>query len=255
MIQGGPSDPDIRHFEMSTRSTSTEPFPLDLDLPDIDPEYIVICPRNFSEETRPLAVHRTLMGLPTRIYCIEDIDMNSTGRDLEERIHTFLKDMKREYPSFQWLLIMGDSEFLHPRQLWHNANARLQPFGDYYHSDVYFAGLGSNWDDDGDMKYGEVYFNGTVEADTDWDLYVGRIPASTEEHVTNYVSKLLRYEKDPPIGTWMKRFHNWGSLMEPPNEEEGVHTYYEHRSNAYKVCQRVNDRLPEHIVLQELYDL
>lgn len=236
------------------RVLDIDPVDLELDIPERSVEYIIICPGNFKEEAAPLAVHRTEMGLYTSIYTLEDIDFYSMGRDKEEKVHYFLRQMKRSSPELRWLLILGDSEFLMPRELYHYARSRGQPFGDQYFSDVYYAGLDSNWDNDLDQVYGEVYYNGTVEADTDWDLYVGRVPASNETHAANYVNKLLRYEKNPPVGTWMKRFNNWGSLMEPPNLMTGTYSYRDHRSNAWKVCQRVNENLPEHIVLNELYD-
>lgn len=240
-----------------SRLIDTEEVDIGMDIPSVDPQYMIICPAIFKEECIPLAIHRTEMGLPTVIYGLEDIYANTTGRDMREKVHNFLIEFQNRYPSFNWLLIMGDSEFIRPMELWHYAEDRSQPFGNTYHSDVYYAGLDSDWDDDGDGKYGEVYFDGQVEADTDWDLYVGRVPASTEQHVIDYIEKLIAYERNPPVGTWMKRFNNWGSVMEPPNRvnvPDDPNNYFAYKSNAYKVCQKINDDLPEHIVLQELYD-
>ncbi len=231
-----------------------EPYPLNLDIPEIEPQYVILCPENFSDEAAVLAVHRTLMGLPTVIYSLEDINNAMDGRDPEEKVHNFLSELKGDHPSLKWLLILGDSEFLMPRQLWHYAFTRGQPFGDFYYSDAYYAGLDSDWDFDGDGKFGELYYNGTVEADLNWDLYVGRVPASNETQAKNYISKLIRYETNPPVGTWMNRFLNWGSLMEPPNLETTVNRYYPHKSNAYKVCQRVKGNLPDDLDYKELYD-
>lgn len=231
-----------------------DPYPLGLDIPETEPGYIILCPSEFSDEAAVLAIHRTRMGLPSLVYSIDDIESNVDGDDLQQKVHNFLRYQKERHPSLRWLLILGDSEHLMPRKLWHYAFTRGQPFGDYYYSDVYFGGLDSDWDDDGDGKYGEVYFNGTVEADLNWDLFVGRVPTSNETQASNYISKLIRYETDPPVGTWMSRFLNWGSLMEPPNLETTGYRYYPHKSNAYKVCQRVKGNLPDHLDYKELYD-
>ncbi|MEA3557913.1 MAG: C25 family cysteine peptidase [Candidatus Thermoplasmatota archaeon] len=234
--------------------TLPEPYDPGLDLPDLDPVYVIVCPEEFREEVRPLAVHRTCTGLPSRIYTIESITANYSGVDRSQKVHNFLRDLHAHYPSFKWLFIVGDSEHLMPRDLWHYAQDRGQPFGNNYTTDVYFAGLDSDWNNDGDDRFGEFLWDGNLEADLDWDVYVGRLPASNEEHVQNYVNKLLRYEKDPPVGSWMERFHNWGSLMEPPNRDFDPYRYFDHKSNAYTVCKRVEENLPQHLDVHSLYD-
>ncbi|MFW3146863.1 MAG: C25 family cysteine peptidase [Thermoplasmatota archaeon] len=230
-------------------------IPIGLDLPEIDPEYVIICPGDFKEEMKPLAAHRTRLGLPSRIYTLESIGENFTGIDIQQKVHNFLRLLHTTYPSFQWLLLVGDSEYLMPRDLWHYAHDRGQPFGNNYTTDVYFAGLDSDWDGDGDGRFGELSLYGEVEGDLDWDIFVGRLPASTETEAANYANKLIRYEKNPPIGSWMGRFCNWGSLMEPPNlNTSSEYRYVPHRSNAYKVCVKVEEFLPDHLEVQSLYD-
>ncbi len=225
-----------------------------IKVPNTPPEYIIICPREFVNASLPLAAHRTQLGLSSRTYALEDIVAVYDGFDREEEVHMFLRDLRSRYPSFQWLLILGDSEHLAPRQLWHYAQDRGQPFENYYHSDVYFAGLGSDWDNNRNHLYGEISVNGSVEADLEWDIFVGRIPASTETQAIDSVQKVLRYERNPPVGAWMRRFLNWGSLMEPPNLDTGTYRYQSYKGNAYKVCSKVGANLPEHIVEKPLYD-
>jgi hypothetical protein len=231
-----------------------EEIPLPISLPSMDPKYVIICPDEFKEEVLPLAVHRTKMGLPSRIYTIDSIEGNYTGADREQKVHNFLRSMHETYTSFNWLFIVGDAEHLMPRALWHYAYDRGQPFHNYYFSDVYYAGLDSSWDTDGNGRYGEYSVAGEIDGDIDWDIFVGRVPASTEAHAANYVNKLIRYEKNPPVGSWMERFLNWGSLMEPPNRDFEPNKYYDHKSNAYKVGMRVEGNLPPHIELKSLYD-
>ncbi len=251
-----PDRPDEVDIEVPTRvDVDGVNFYLpSIDIPETPPEYIIICPREFVNASLPLASHRTQLGLSSRTYAIEDIVAVYEGFDREEEVHMFLRALRSRYPSFQWLLILGDSEHLAPRQLWHYAQDRGQPFENYYPSDVYYAGLGSDWDDNGNHLYGELSLNGSVEADLDWDIYVGRVPASTETQASDSVQKVLRYERNPPVGAWMKRFLNWGSLMEPPNLDTGTYKYQPYKGNAYKVCSKVGANLPEHIVERPLYD-
>ena len=260
MLIGVPSllyvqpEPSSKNLPIRSGEVLVDEVPIPLVLPDVEPRYVILCPDEFKEEVLPLAVHRTKMGLPSRIYTIDSIEQNYSGSDREQKVHNFLRSFSEAYPSFKWLLIMGDAEHLMPRALWHYAFDRGQPFHNYYYSDVYYAGLDSSWDTDGNGKYGEYSVSGVIDGDIDWDIIVGRIPASTEEHASNYVNKLIRYEKDPPVGSWMERFLNWGSLMEPPNRDFEPNRYYEHKSNAYKVCQRVEGNLPEQLELRSLYD-
>ncbi|MGA1819396.1 MAG: C25 family cysteine peptidase [Thermoplasmatota archaeon] len=231
-----------------------EEVPLGAVFPDLGPSYVIICPEEFKEEVIPLAVHRTRIGLPSRVYTIESIEGNFSGVDREQKVHRFLRAMHRNHSTFKWLFIVADSEHLMPRPLWHYAYDRGQPFENFYYSDVYYAGLDSDWDDDGDGRFGEYSVSGTIEGDIDWDIVVGRLPASTEVQAGNYVAKLLRYEKNPPLGSWMARFLNWASLMEPPNRDFDPYRYFDHKSNAYKVAMRVESNLPDHLEVKGLYD-
>jgi len=235
---------------------SVPEYPLGLDLPEVPPSCVILAPESFQDEVAALAVHRTRMGLPTVIYPIESVDGNYSGPDREARVHSFLRDLHDLYPAFKWLLIMADSEFLAPRALWHYALDRGQQYHNYYYSDVYYAGLDSDWDDDIDGRYGE-FSNITreVEGDLDFDVYVGRVPVSTQEQASNYTSKLIRYERNPGIGSWMSRFLNWGTVMEPPNNlDTPPYVYEPYRSNAFKVCEKVREALPDHLTNISLYD-
>ena len=140
-----------------------EEVPLGVAFPDVAPRYLIICPDEFKEEVIPLAVHRTKIGLPTRIYTLESIEGNFSGVDREQKVHRFLRSMHRNHSTFKWLFIVADSEHLMPRPLWHYAYDRGQPFENFYYSDVYYAGLDSDWDDDGDGRFGEFSVSGVIE--------------------------------------------------------------------------------------------
>ena len=148
---GGIEEPPI------TRSgvLPVDEVPLPISVPELDPRYVIICPEEFKEEVIPLAVHRIRLGMPSRVYTIESIEENFTGVDREQKVHNFLRSMHQNHSSFKWLFIVGDSEHLRPRALWHYAYDRGQPFHNYYYSDVYYAGLDHDWDTDKDGRFGE----------------------------------------------------------------------------------------------------
>ena len=255
--RGGSSSNEASFESTRVEIEGVPEYDLNLRIPDMAPSLVILAPSEFLAATGPLARHRTKMGLPTVLYSIDDIEENISGEDRERKVHNFLRTLHQQNPSFKWLLIMGDSEHLMPRPLWHYALDRGQFYQNYYYSDMYYAGLDSTWDTDGNGRYGEFSnITYTVDGDLDADVYVGRVTASTVEHVTNYVEKLIRYERNPPVGTWMKRFLNWGSVMEAPNNIElgATDRYVDYRSNAYKVCTKVGESLPDHIIERRLYD-
>ena len=254
---GGSSSDEASSGPIRGEIEGVPEYALGLRIPEVDPSLVILAPSEFLAATWPLARHRTRMGLPTVLYSIDDIEENISGEDRERKVHNFLRTLHQQNPSFKWLLIMGDSEHLMPRPLWHYALDRGQFYQNYYYSDMYYAGLDSTWDTDGNGRYGEFSNTTyTVDGDLDADVYVGRVPASTAEHVTNYVEKLIRYERNPPVGTWMKRFLNWGSVMEAPNNIElgATDRYVDYRSNAYKVCSKVGEDLPDNTIERRLYD-
>ncbi|MCD6382846.1 MAG: hypothetical protein J7L88_00085, partial [Thermoplasmata archaeon] len=224
--------------------------------PEAPPVYLIVGPKEFMNATLPLLQWRWMSGTPAYYLTLQEAN-RSSGRDLGESIHTALASIKRAAPTFQFLLLLGDSEVIPPRELYTWAASSGYPYDDFYYSDVYWAGLDSTWDDDGDGKYGEYNFTTRrVEGDFDFDLYVGRFPVNTVEEVENVVGRVVRYERNPRLGNWMKRVIIWASLMDPPNQLDPESPYYYEpwRDNAYKVGEAVRRMLPTHMLNMTLYD-
>lgn len=226
-------------------------------MPESPPVYLAVGPESFMGETMRLLGWKWLKGTPAYYLTLEEVENRSVGRDTGERLHNALKEIKNSAPTLRYLLLVGDSEVIPPRKLYTWAATAGYPYDDYYYSDVYWAGLDSSWDDDGDGRYGEYNFStGEVEGDFDFDLYVGRFPVNTPGEVRTMVGRLLTYEREPRIGNWMRRVIIWASLMDPPNQLDPSSPYYYEpwRDNAYKVGEKVRALLPPHMLNMTLYD-
>ncbi|MFX1424648.1 MAG: C25 family cysteine peptidase, partial [Promethearchaeota archaeon] len=71
---------------------------------------------------------------------------------------------------------------------------------DYVSCDHYYANLDDNWENNIDGIVSIIdYF--------DWDaeVYVGRLPADNNDQMRELVNRLINYERNPPVGSWMTR--------------------------------------------------
>ena len=226
-------------------------------MPEVGPVYLAVGPESFMVETLKLLKWKWLKGVPAYYLTLEEVDNLTEGRDSGEKLHRALQRVRRDSPSLKYLLLVGDSEVIPPRKLYTWAATAGYPYDDFYYSDIYWAGLDSDWDTDGDGRYGEYNFStGDVEGDFDFDLCVGRFPVNTPGEVRTMVSRLLTYEREPRLGNWMRRVIIWASLMDPPNQLDSSSPYYYEpwRDNAYKVGEKVRELLPPHMLNMTLYD-
>ncbi len=84
-------------------------------------------------------------------------------------------------------------------------------------TDLYYAGLDSTWDEDGDGVYGEADTAAGDEGDLAYDVLVGRIPVRTAAHADAYINKLIAYDIPPPYDLAckyvMSGIHLWDSYQ------------------------------------------
>jgi len=204
----------------------------------------------------PLVEWKTKKGVPAKSFLLDDIIIDPLyhGRDNAERLHNFLQDLKSK-SKLQWILLVGDSEIMPTRLL--NSTAKIYNMDDNYISDLYYAGLNTDWDSDNDGNFGEEgeeAWNGQLATWTP-SAYVGRLPVNTVSETQIVVSKILDYELDyervPPSGDWAKKMSLWGGLMDAPN----VGAYDPDQDNAFEVKEKVfHNDLPGHLTISKYYD-
>lgn len=171
-----------------------------------DYTYCIVVHDSLVDEIQPLADWKIAKGIPTYIATISWIEQNHQGRDRAEKIRNFIAHSDSIWPSFEYLILAGDTATVPPRYVtvdYHAVRRCTVPSDDYY------TNLATNWDLDNDSIFGEDSSNcgqGIDEIDFyDYRLYVGRLPSDNSIEMTNMVDKIINYEQSPPPGDWPER--------------------------------------------------
>ncbi len=160
-------------------------------------EHLIVTNEAMRPEFERLAQRRTQEGLRSAVVSIEQIQANARpGGDLQETIRYFLRSAYEQW-GLQYVLMGGDAEVLPPRY----ARSFFYPVGGFTDipTDLYFAALDGNWNDDADGIFAEAYqdfLNVGDGADFLAELAIGRAPAKTLSEAQTFVDKTLRYS-DP----------------------------------------------------------
>ena len=181
----------------------------------------------------PLLNWRTELGVPATMrtvqWIIDHYWQQPQTIDLQEAIRNFLKDA-HQYWGTQWVILIGDVDIyrLHygiPGYLYSTGYSAIVParylcsynhenppddlFQVYCPCDLYYMDVTDNFDGDSDKLYGEPFDIMHFPFYYSIDMWGGRVPADTETEVSNFVSKLLHYEKLdfplPPTNTYLTR--------------------------------------------------
>ncbi|MFH2000858.1 MAG: C25 family cysteine peptidase [Planctomycetota bacterium] len=131
-------------------------------------EYVIITSASFVSSFQPLADWRTQMGMPARIVDTNWLYANYSGSNNQERIRNFIIDAHTSWGSLYFLL-GGDTNVI-PKQ-----NTTVN--GSTVPNDKYYADYDDDWKQ---------------------ELCVGRAPVNSSGDVSNFVNKVLTYEKSPP---------------------------------------------------------
>ncbi|MHA1861690.1 MAG: C25 family cysteine peptidase [Candidatus Ranarchaeia archaeon] len=159
-------------------------------------DYVIIGPSRIEPIVGGLINWKMIRGLKARFISIEDVNISYSGIDLSEKLRNFCSDMSSNWGT-KYLLLIGSTQeiplryFATPDE--HYDDPHLGGWNDSLSpSDQYYAGVTSNWDDDGDLVYGE-----RLDDTPDWaaDIYVGRIPLDNDVSIQTAVKRIINYEK------------------------------------------------------------
>ena len=154
-------------------------------------DYIIITHSNFYQRAKELADYRRQQGINVAIINVQDIyDEFNYGIKSPLAIKSFLK-----YAFYNWdrthrlkyVLFFGDANYNY--KLVNVPNADYVPT--FFYQSYKFGAVAT------DLPYalisGEDYLP---------DLFIGRIPASTNGEVTSVIQKIKEYEQTSPIDAW-----------------------------------------------------
>ncbi len=162
-------------------SPQSPPFTPVLLLTNSTKYVIIVGDSSWTEIVAPLADWKTRKGIPAEIYTVDWIYQHYEGVDNASKIRNFLKDLYTS-TGIQWVLLLGDVDRIPIRYF--TVGSSLIP------SDYYYAALDGSFDNDNDGNYGEP-------GEIDWhpELYVGRVPVSSEGELNVFINKTLTYEQ------------------------------------------------------------
>lgn len=171
-----------------------------------DYSYCIVVHDSLVDEVQPLADWKNAKGCTTFIASVGWIEQNYTGRDRAEKIRNFVAHSDSVWPSFEYLLLAGDTATVPPRYVTPDFIPGLNCT---VPSDDYYTNLATNWDLDNDSIFGEDSSEcgqGIDEIDFyDYRLYVGRLPSDNPNDMSNMIDKIIKYEQTPPNGNWPER--------------------------------------------------
>lgn len=177
-------------------------------------EYVIVTKAAFVNAVKPLALWKARRGVNAGIATVEEIVTQYGGVDAAESLREYLKAAYSR--GLKWVVIGGDETVAPVRR----AYAEFPAYdGDPYklqQCDLYFAELNGNWDADGDGIWGEFFGD---QAQTQPELYVGRLPYSTVAEATAIVNKIINYERGPSQTAYLTKslsvstdqFRDWNS--------------------------------------------
>ncbi len=234
----------------SNSSSSVDQTLVDEPPETIDSIYnlLIISPKSFVDELRPLVCHKNNVGMSTRLVTLCEVydQMYWQGRDKAEKIKYYIKTAMEEW-GMQYVLLVGDFRLL-PVRYCYNADVGSgyeEPrfISELYYADIYDSqGDFSSWDTNNNGIYGEWF--GNVSEDPDIDLYpdvsVGRLACRNELEVKTMVKKIIRYETSTYGNEWFNKITVIAGDTYPESLNENW-TGYEGEENALRVLENMSE--------------
>jgi peptidase C25-like protein/flagellar hook capping protein FlgD len=163
--------------------------------------YLIITNDELADAFQPLADYRTASGMPSVVKTTQWIEANyRNGADIQETIRSFIRDAYQKW-GVEYVLIGGDTSVVPVRYAF---NAFYKPaVGTFIPTDLYYACLDGNWNNDGDDIFGETGTSVNDQgdsADMAKDVFIGRAPVTTPYEVGIFLGKIMDYE-GLPVGS------------------------------------------------------
>ena len=194
---------DIEYVAL-TPNNKKKPIRIELDKP-FDPEnpervlkdpsnsadYLIISHSRFYDTALPFRDYRRSQGLDVELVNVQDIyDEFNYGIKSPLAIKDFLKYVYRNWNQshkLKYVLLLGGANFNYKVNT--GVNADLVPV--FFYQSIEFGAVAT------DFPYSQVSGNDLIP-----DIFVGRIPASTNAEVMVAIDKIMEYEQNTPFTQW-----------------------------------------------------
>ena len=156
-------------------------------------DYLIITSPALSNAFQRLADYRATSAggsYSTLVLTTNYISSTFSGSDIQAKIRACISNNVATMGTT--MVVLGGDDTIVPDRDCYVAVVSGDTYETNMPTDLYYSGLGGNWNADGDAKYGET----SDSVDMAWDVIVARIPMRTEAQVTNYVNKVMAYDAD-----------------------------------------------------------
>ncbi len=213
-------------------------------------EMLLISPENssFIDAAQVFAEWKRQIGIPTLVVANWS---DYGGVDGPEKIRNAIISYYGIFP-IKWVLLLGDTEIIPIRYVF-NPDAQIvgdnEPLGDINEkpTDYYYAELTSDWNLDGDGRWGEhSAFNNTSyipELDYNPEVYVGRFPVDNIQELYDLFNKTMDYEAGIYAGDWMNKYLALSGISDAPDPSGDVDGEDEGILNQYILDNSVNNSM------------
>jgi hypothetical protein len=171
-------------------------------------DFLIITPDDYVAYVQPLAVHKEVYGIMTKIVSLDEIYQGAyfsvKGRDEAEIIKYFIKD-SRENWNIEYVMLIGGKDVLPARYVdicsW---DEHFEVISELYYADIYDSNGGfCSWDSNNDDVFAGQTMDGLEdEVDLDPDIALGRLLCRNVLEVQNIVEKIIDYENNAYDETW-----------------------------------------------------
>ena len=169
---------------------------------------VIITSSTYNSTFRPLANWKTAKGVYTRVVETSWIYGKYSGTDNPEKIRKYLIDLYKN-EELEWVILGGDNDVVPTRLAYvPDGYDDSGSDGSYVATDAYYSDLDGtghtpyDWDGDSDGLFGE-YSDDSIDL---WpEVFVGRLSGNSASELSEMVSSIIKYEKDPATGGWYNR--------------------------------------------------
>jgi len=171
-------------------------------------DMIVITPKEFLKQLKPLEAHKNKHNLKTKIITLDEIYESKyfkvKGRDKPEQVKYFIKNSIENW-RIKFVMLVGDTKKAPMRITWPAGNDIF--LTDLYYADIYEEnGKFCSWDSNNNNYFGEFYHNENIDYMTlSPDIGIGRLPCRTKRELKTVVDKIINYENEAYNEEWFNR--------------------------------------------------
>lgn len=164
-------------------------------------DYLIITINDFLDDYKPLVQFYNERGIVTRTATVEEIYQSTAGNDEPEKIRNYIM-YQAQQNGIRYILLAGDADLSPSGEMQvpiRGLYCTVQSGNDVYEdrnipTDLYYAALDGNWNDDGDDRWGEP-----GEDDLLPELAVARICADNSTEISAVLNKIISYQSFPVV--------------------------------------------------------